>query len=776
MARGFLAAASRVYSEGRSADTDSAVLRYVEGERKQKPIRLFVLPPSAQLAVRRVRMVASVRPAWLLVTLLTLASSCAGVENGTVRVLGLRLPAVDSKNAYDEAGVITVQEGLDTTIEVLGLGLTADTKIRLTSDEMEAGADCDRTTRTHSMTKHFQLASSEAGEHKFLLHIQAGDIIFSSHDTFRVCVEAAGGEWVHQGDAPELRVRFYSPLMPVWLMAVLVSILLCLSGLFSGLNLGLMALDKTELEIVIKTGSEREQEDAKAILPVRTMGNFLLCSLLLGNVLVNNSLTIMLDNLTGGGGLIAVIGSTMGIVIFGEIIPQALCSRHGLAVGAKTLIITKFFMLVTSPLSFPISKILDCILGEELGTVYDRERLRELVLLQGDKADLDKNEVKMLEGALRIRDKTVEEIMTPLADCYMLPLDATLDFDTISEIRNKGYSRIPVFDPENPNKIVYILLAKDLLFVDPEDRKPMQEVCKFYNTPFAFVEKGTPLNKQLDEFKTGEKGHLAMVTDPDMPEDERVIGLVTLEDIVEEIIQAEIVDETDIVIDNKTKKKRKTTKLHSKKELEFQMFMGNVTNRVEVSPEVVHAVLQFLTTSLPPFSVDNIKTDILKKLLNQDAFRQIKFSNEDDARENPILKAGITSDAFILIVEGKTEVQIGNEGYKFESGPFTSFGKQILEQVIEDMGAAKELQSPSKQTVLTWRPDCTITARTDVLYVKVKQATYRAALRASRAVSGEGGGLVSSDTVETHLETMATSQRSIRAQDSREHDPLINIK
>ena len=81
-------------------------------------------------------MVASVRPAWLLVTLLTLASSCAGAENGTVRVLGLRLPAVDSKNAYDEAGVITVQEGIDTTIEVLGLGLTPDTKIRLTSDEM----------------------------------------------------------------------------------------------------------------------------------------------------------------------------------------------------------------------------------------------------------------------------------------------------------------------------------------------------------------------------------------------------------------------------------------------------------------------------------------------------------------------------------------------------------------------------------------------------------------------------------------------------------------
>merc|ERR1712147_351483 len=216
--------------------------------------------------------------------------------------------------------------------------------------------------------------------------------------------------------------------MPIWLMIVLVTMLLCLSGLFSGLNLGLMALDQTELQIVIKTGTEQEQEDAKAILPVRKLGNFLLCSLLLGNVLVNNSLTIMLDSLTGGGGLIAVIGSTMGIVVFGEIIPQALCSRHGLAVGAKTLIITKFFMAITSPLSFPISKILDCILGEELGTVYNRERLIELLRVTGDNTDLNKDEVNILTGALVLQQKTVKEIMTPLVDSYMLPLDSVLDF------------------------------------------------------------------------------------------------------------------------------------------------------------------------------------------------------------------------------------------------------------------------------------------------------------------------------------------------------------
>lgn len=138
-----------------------------------------------------------------------------------------------------------------------------------------------------------------------------------------------------------------------------------------------MALDQTELKIYANTGTDKERRFAKAIIPVRNHGNYLLCTLLLGNVLVNSTLTILLDDLTSG--IIAIVGSTLGIVIFGEIIPQAICSRYGLAIGAHTVWITKFFMLVTFPLAFPISLILDRILGKEIGDYYNRERLKELI-------------------------------------------------------------------------------------------------------------------------------------------------------------------------------------------------------------------------------------------------------------------------------------------------------------------------------------------------------------------------------------------------------------
>lgn len=83
-----------------------------------------------------------------------------------------------------------------------------------------------------------------------------------------------------------------------------------------------MALDRTELKLYANTGSEKEKRYSQAIIPVRDHGNYLLCTLLLGNVLVNSTLTILLDDLTSG--IIAIVGSTVGIVIFGEIIPQVL--------------------------------------------------------------------------------------------------------------------------------------------------------------------------------------------------------------------------------------------------------------------------------------------------------------------------------------------------------------------------------------------------------------------------------------------------------------------
>lgn len=361
-------------------------------------------------------------------------------------------------------------------------------------------------------------------------------------------INATSG-WVHQGNTKNLKIILIKQgfSLPLWIQILMIAILMLLSGLFSGLNLGLMSLDPNELRIVSNSGTPIQRKYANKILPVRRHGNFLLCTLLLGNTLVNSSFTILLDGLTGG--IVAVIGSTMAIVIFGEIVPQSICSRFGLAIGAYTIYLTKLFMVLTFPLSYPVSRLLDCILGKELGSVYNKQQLLEMLKVQNEYNDLEQDEVGIISGALKYKTKTVNEIMTNIDDCFLLDEEAILDFQTMSSIIRTGYSRIPIFSKERAN-IVALLFVKDLAFVDPDDCIPLLSVIKFYNHPVHKVFDDTTLDKMLEEFKQGTT-HLSVVLkindgggniDPFY----ECIGVVTLEDIIEEIIQAEIVDETDV--------------------------------------------------------------------------------------------------------------------------------------------------------------------------------------------------------------------------------------
>ena len=106
----------------------------------------------------------------------------------------------------------------------------------------------------------------------------------------------------------------------VYLEWAAIIILVAFSGLFSGLNLGLMSLDTVGLEIVMSSEDAKSVAAAAKIKPLRDRGNWLLCTLLLGNVAVNAALSILLADKTDG--VVGFILSTALIVVFGEIIPQ----------------------------------------------------------------------------------------------------------------------------------------------------------------------------------------------------------------------------------------------------------------------------------------------------------------------------------------------------------------------------------------------------------------------------------------------------------------------
>ncbi|KAM4532004.1 metal transporter CNNM4 isoform 2-T2 [Fundulus diaphanus] len=716
----------------------------------------------------------------------TAAAAGSGRVSGGSQVLGMRLERSDKPSSTNDDGVIQVTEESTVQLRFYGVQLHSGawTQIRFTElgdgggggdeeeeDEQEEAVAAarggsgmmdtpDRTcvdfTKDIKVESYMNVSSRGTSG---VLSVHVKPLRKSEpQKEYALCTPSEDGtRWVLLGesDGKVLVVEEKKSLLPMWLQVILICCLLVLSGMFSGLNLGLMALDPMELRIVQSCGTDKEKNYARKIEPIRSKGNYLLCSLLLGNVLVNTTLTILLDDLIGSG-LGAVVASTIGIVIFGEIVPQALCSRHGLAVGANTIMVTKFFMLLTFPLSFPVSKLLDVLLGQEIGTVYNREKLVGMLRVTEPYNDLDKEELNMIQGALELRTKTVEDVMTPVANCFMIQADAVLDFNTMSEIMESGYTRIPVYDEERSN-IVDILYVKDLAFVDPDDCTNLKTITKFYNHPVHFVFHDTKLDAMLEEFKKG-KSHLAIVQkvnnegegDPFY----EVLGLVTLEDVIEEIIKSEILDESDLYTDNRNKKK---VDPHKNKP-DFSAFKQEGDSKVKITPQLMLAAHRFLATEVNLFSPFQITEKVLLRILRHpDVIQELKF-NESDKRspQHFLYQKGKPVDYFVLILQGRVEVEAGNENMKFETGPFSYYGVMALSTTslefrspshagnlnrsaslscterAQESGSISGSNTQIPGTPFQYIPDFSVRALADLQFVKVTRTQYQNALLASR--------------------------------------------
>uniref|UniRef100_A0A182VRG0 CNNM transmembrane domain-containing protein n=1 Tax=Anopheles minimus TaxID=112268 RepID=A0A182VRG0_9DIPT len=707
------------------------------------------------------------------------ANERTGTTDGEqLRIEGFRIEQSEEAHEMIENGVSSVRANTPVTARLFGTGITPDTVIIFTNEPSRYRGSCQV-----PVTEKFQVMDVEDNGRSALVEFQLPELA-KNKKFFYICAKyestdpLEGSEekekeatrdtpFLHQGVDSWMRLTSSKPLFPLWASIIIICFCLVFSALFSGLNLGLMSLDQTDLQILCNTGSDKEKHYAHAIKPVRDKGNYLLCSILLGNVLVNSSFTILLDGLTSG--LFAIIGSTIAIVIFGEIIPQAICSRHGLAVGARTIMITKAVMLITFPLSYPISKVLDFLLGKEIGNFYDRERLKELVKVTNDVNDLDKDEVNVIAGVLELRKKTVQQVMTRLQDAYMLPIDGILDFEKIAEIMESGFSRIPVFEGENREEIISILHSKDLAFIDPDDNTPVRLMCEFYVNKLHFVFFDQTLDVMFKEFKTGAFGHMAFVhrvnADGDGDPFYETLGLITMEDVLEELIQAEIIDETDVYTDNRSKIPRKRIK-----RADIPSFVHRSVDtdapRLRIAPQLMFATYQYISAAVPAFKSNAISETILRRLLNQNIYHQIKIKSKDRKDRVDIISYGTPIDYFVLILEGRVEVTVGKENLLFESGPFTHFGLQaIVQNTSNEQPISTSQQILGSLTSINreentrnhFIPDYTVKAISDVLYMQISRSSYLAAMRATLMERSQKLGDQSMDTMDAEVEQLMNS-------------------
>jgi len=278
------------------------------------------------------------------------------------------------------------------------------------------------------------------------------------------------------------------------------------------------------------------------------------------------ALPVVLDNLVSE--LIAVILSVTAVLAFGEIIPQALCTRYGLTIGGHCAWFVRVLMFITWPISFPISKILDFALGDHKQIYFRKTQLKDLVKLSFESQTakqllavtqedelLTEHEFKIIQGALALKETSVTNKMTLIDDVFMLDSKRKLDHATMKEIKEHGNSRVPVYREKREN-IIGIILVKNLIDIDINN-PPVIENLPILKAPCIQKEKMMYDVLRLMVYNTQKQNysHLAFIIKKNdtNKEDEidletsdiQILGIITLEDVVEALIQQEIWDETD---------------------------------------------------------------------------------------------------------------------------------------------------------------------------------------------------------------------------------------
>jgi metal transporter CNNM len=371
-----------------------------------------------------------------------------------------------------------------------------------------------------------------------------------------------------------------------WMNISFILFFTLFAGAMSGLTVGYLSIDDLVLELKSKTGTDIEQKYSNRILPIINKRHWLLVTLLLFNATAMEALPLFLNRIVDE--YFAIIISVTLVLFFGEIIPQALCTGPSQLQIASTLAtMTKGLMYVSFPISFPIAKLLDHLVGKHsksrfvntdlkgLIELHTLEALAKLSKEQGHSMEqtheigLRNEQADLMISALEIKERKALELMIPLDKVFMIDSEEPLDANKVNLILSKGYSRIPVFNQDR-NHIVGILRIKQLIGVDVCSGKSISQHGIKLTAPIV-VDPNTPALDLLGEFRKG-KSHMSFLThdvqrlieilaicnsDGYRPsirnrilkdkkqQPVRVLGMVTLEDVLEKMINIEILDEDD---------------------------------------------------------------------------------------------------------------------------------------------------------------------------------------------------------------------------------------
>ncbi len=313
-----------------------------------------------------------------------------------------------------------------------------------------------------------------------------------------------------------------------------------LSAIFSGSETAIFSLS----DIRVRSFLKNKKKGAKTLMRLKENPHRLLITLLVGNNVVNisaSALTTLIAIEAYGSNAVGIATGilTLVVLVFCEITPKTYAHRNAQSISLLMARPLELLSKVLHPLVWALEQITGIIIrltgGKSKEVLVTYDELKTTISLGAEEGVIKRDEEEMLRNVFDFANQKAEQIMVPRTEMFCIEA-TTKPNKAVNLLTEKGYSRIPVYDGSKDN-IVGILYAKDLLkkMNTTKGNFHIKELLR----PAFFIPETKNLDFLLKEFKK-KRHHMAIVVD----DSGGVEGLVTLEDLIEEIV-GEIYDETD---------------------------------------------------------------------------------------------------------------------------------------------------------------------------------------------------------------------------------------
>lgn len=293
--------------------------------------------------------------------------------------------------------------------------------------------------------------------------------------------------------------------------------------------------------------AEKKRKNAALIQKLKSRPQRLLITILIGNNIVNlftaAYATVVATRYFGSAALgIATGGATLFILIFGEIIPKSFSFSHNEKIAVIVAWPLHILDVAFSPISFFLLKLnglMNKAFGIKVKSGVTEEEIMIMARMGVESGAIEYREHEMIENIFEFDDVPVGEVMTPRYKAEMVNGEAAVE-QVAHFISHSGFSRFPVYEDNDTDKIIgYIHVNAIMKALNSDER---DEPVKNFISPIDVVPESMKIER-LFRFMKKNKTHMYLVHSDDDPN--AIIGLITMEDILEQIV-GEIEDETDI--------------------------------------------------------------------------------------------------------------------------------------------------------------------------------------------------------------------------------------